>query len=165
MRQIMVDWMDEVCSEFMLRRETYHLAVFYIDLYLTKTKDVLRTQLQLVGVTSMYIACKVNEIYHPNVHDFVRSTDNGYTSAQILDKELDILKTLGFEMNPPTLNYFGNMYMTQWDNFYEANKAHPIFNEGGTKVVIFKSDTPDSYQLYLQFMTVIDMMLYDVETL
>jgi hypothetical protein len=33
---MLVDWMMEVCDEFALTRETFHLAVNYVDLYLSK---------------------------------------------------------------------------------------------------------------------------------
>lgn len=35
MREILIDWMIEVCEEFMLKRETLHLSVSYIDHYLS----------------------------------------------------------------------------------------------------------------------------------
>ena len=31
-----MDWMMEVCDEFHLTRETFHLAVTYTDLYLSR---------------------------------------------------------------------------------------------------------------------------------
>jgi hypothetical protein len=36
MRLLLFDWMMEVCDEFALTRETYHLASTYTDLFLTK---------------------------------------------------------------------------------------------------------------------------------
>ena len=36
MRAILLDWMMEVSSEFLMKRETYHLAVMYVDKYLSK---------------------------------------------------------------------------------------------------------------------------------
>jgi len=36
MRLLLTDWMMEVCDEFALMRETYHLAVIFTDLYLTR---------------------------------------------------------------------------------------------------------------------------------
>lgn len=35
MREILIDWMMEVCEEFMLKRDTLFIAVDYIDRYLT----------------------------------------------------------------------------------------------------------------------------------
>lgn len=36
MRAILVDWMNEVCSAFRLKRETFHYAIHYLDRYLEK---------------------------------------------------------------------------------------------------------------------------------
>lgn len=34
MREILIDWMTEVCEEFMLKRETLYISVNYIDRYI-----------------------------------------------------------------------------------------------------------------------------------
>jgi hypothetical protein len=34
MRAILFDWMMEITNEFTLKRETYHLALAYVDRYL-----------------------------------------------------------------------------------------------------------------------------------
>jgi hypothetical protein len=36
MRAILLDWMMQFSSEFCLKRETFHLAVCYVDVYLQK---------------------------------------------------------------------------------------------------------------------------------
>jgi len=36
MRLLLLDWMMEVCEEFGLKRETYHLAASFNDLYLSR---------------------------------------------------------------------------------------------------------------------------------
>jgi Cyclin, N-terminal domain len=59
MRAILIDWMMEVCSEFHLKRETFHLAVAYLDRHLSKAETVPKLKLQLVGLTSMVIATKI----------------------------------------------------------------------------------------------------------
>jgi len=59
MRAILIDWMMEVCCEFHLRRETFHLAVTYVDQYLSKSEPITKGKLQLVGLTAMVLATKV----------------------------------------------------------------------------------------------------------
>ena len=86
MRAILVDWLIEVHNKFKLLPETLFLTVNLIDRYLEKC-DVVRTKLQLVGVTAMLIACKYEEIYAPEVRDFVYITDKAYTKEEILDQE------------------------------------------------------------------------------
>lgn len=37
MKILLLDWMNEVCAEFDLRRETFYLAYYYLNLYIDKT--------------------------------------------------------------------------------------------------------------------------------
>ncbi len=45
--------------------------------------SVLRSKLQLVGASSMFLAAKFEEIYPPEVGDFVYITDDTYTKIQV----------------------------------------------------------------------------------
>ena len=40
--------------------------------------------MQLVGVAAMFISCKYEEIYAPEVKDFVYVCDKAYTKEEIL---------------------------------------------------------------------------------
>ncbi len=86
MRAILIDWLVEVHLKFKLVPETLYLTVNLIDRYLEKV-DVMREKLQLVGVTAMLIASKYEEIYAPEVQDFVYITDKAYSKQEILDCE------------------------------------------------------------------------------
>ena len=55
MRCILVDWLVEVADEYRLHNETLHLAVNYLDRFLSQMA-VLRGKLQLVGTATMFIA-------------------------------------------------------------------------------------------------------------
>ena len=83
MRTILVDWLVEVTEEFRLCTETLHLAINYIDRFLS-IMHVQRNKLQLVGTSSMLLACKLEEIHPPEVSMFVEITDNTYTSEQVI---------------------------------------------------------------------------------
>jgi len=50
----------------------------------------------------MLIATKYEEIYAPEVKDFVFISDNAYTSEQILAMEYNILKVLNFNITTPS---------------------------------------------------------------
>lgn len=50
----------------------------------------------------MLIACKYEEIYAPEIRDFIYMTDKAYSKEQILNLETDILKTLDFNMTVPS---------------------------------------------------------------
>lgn len=118
MRAILIDWLVEVHLKFKLVPETLFLTVNLIDRYLNK-KVIMRNRLQLVGVTAMLIACKYEEIYAPEVRDFVYITDKAYTKEEIFNMENDILKTLDFNVTvPSSFRYMEifNRYLKLEDN-------------------------------------------------
>lgn len=82
MRSILVDWLVEVHLKFKLVPETLYLTVNIIDRYLSKT-EVTRPKLQLVGVTSLLIASKYEEIYPPELRDLVYICDRAYSKLEV----------------------------------------------------------------------------------
>ncbi|KAL0594327.1 Cyclin-A2 [Plecturocebus cupreus] len=109
MRAILVDWLVEVGEEYKLQNETLHLAVNYIDRFLS-SMSVLRGKLQLVGTAAMLLASKFEEIYPPEVAEFVYITDDTYTKKQVLRMEHLVLKVLTFDLAAPTVNQFLTQY-------------------------------------------------------
>jgi G2/mitotic-specific cyclin-B, other len=82
MRSILVDWLVEVHLKFKLVPETLYLTINLIDRYLTK-REVSRPKLQLVGVTSLLIASKYEEIYPPELRDLVYICDRAYSKNEV----------------------------------------------------------------------------------
>lgn len=109
MRAILVDWLVEVGEEYKLQNETLYLAVNYIDRFLS-SMSVLRGKLQLVGTASMLLASKFEEIYPPEVSEFVYITDDTYTKRQVLRMEHLVLKVLSFDLAAPTIYQFLTQY-------------------------------------------------------
>ncbi|XP_074531012.1 cyclin-A2 [Halichoeres trimaculatus] len=109
MRAILVDWLVEVGEEYKLQNETLYLAVNYIDRFLS-SMSVLRGKLQLVGTAAMLLASKFEEIYPPEVAEFVYITDDTYTKKQVLRMEHLVLKVLSFDLAAPTINQFLTHY-------------------------------------------------------
>jgi len=105
MRAILVDWLVEVAEEYKLQTETLYLAVAYIDRFLSYM-SVQRAKLQLVGAACMFIACKYEEIYPPDVGEFVYITDDTYNKRQVLRMEHLVLKVLEFDLSTPSSHLF-----------------------------------------------------------
>ncbi len=82
MRSILIDWLVEVAEEFKLECQTFYLAVSIADRFLS-CMSVVRSKLQLVGTTSMYLASKFEEIYPPEIGDFSYITDDTYSKVQV----------------------------------------------------------------------------------
>lgn len=110
MRSILVDWLVEVHLKFKLVPETLYLTVNIIDRFLQIHK-VSRPKLQLVGVTSLLIASKYEEIYPPELRDLVYICDRAYTRPDIIEMEECILKTLGYQITIPSAHAFLVRYL------------------------------------------------------
>lgn len=59
MRAILLDWLIEVCEVYKLHRETYYLTIDYLDRYISSKSNISKSQLQLIGITCLFIASKV----------------------------------------------------------------------------------------------------------
>lgn len=114
MRSILIDWLIEVHLKFKLMPETMYLTVNLIDRFLEKT-PISRRNLQLVGVTAMLLASKYEEIFAPEVRDFVYITDQAYTKEQILRMEAAMLTAVDFKLSVPTSYMFINRYLKAAD--------------------------------------------------
>ncbi|KAF5792268.1 putative cyclin domain-containing protein [Helianthus annuus] len=105
MRGVLIDWLVEVAEEYKLLSHTLYLTVSYIDRFLS-VNVLNRKRLQLLGVSSMLIAAKYEEISPPHTEDFCYITDNTYTKQEVVKMEADVLKALKFEMGNPTVKSF-----------------------------------------------------------
>ncbi|XP_057452490.1 G2/mitotic-specific cyclin S13-7-like isoform X3 [Lotus japonicus] len=101
MRSITVDWLLEVHNRFKLMPETLYLTINILDRYLSST-DIPKKELQLVGISSMLIACKYEEIYPPQMIDLVSISNDAYTKHQIHSMERSILEKLQWYLTVPT---------------------------------------------------------------
>ena len=97
MRAILVDWLIDVHLKFKLVPETLFMCINLIDRYLCK-QQVSRCKLQLVGVAALFIASKYEEIYAPDIKDFVYVCDKAYTKEEIFQMESSILMNLSFDL-------------------------------------------------------------------
>lgn len=62
MRCRLISWLLEVCLHFRLHRETWYLAVYFIDRYLSIRSGLSKHSLQLLGISSLFIAAKLEVI-------------------------------------------------------------------------------------------------------
>lgn len=65
-------------------------------------KRLARKELQLLGISAMLTASKYEEIWAPEVNDFVCLSDRAYSNEQILRMEKVILGKLEWTLTVPT---------------------------------------------------------------
>ena len=92
-----INWIISVCERFSLLPETFYLSLNIFDRYLEKNK-LSQNNLQLISCTSIFIASKYEEIYAPEINDFIFISKHTFSKEEILETEYEILKSLNFDL-------------------------------------------------------------------
>lgn len=124
MRAILVDWLIEVHRRFRLKRKTLFQTIYIIDLYLSQ-KIIQKSRLQLLGIASLLISCKQNEIFYPPILEFLYITNNAYNKEELLGMEMLVLQTLNFEILSATSEEFYNII----SKAFNFNKKQHLLGE------------------------------------
>ena len=111
MRCILIDWIISLQNKFFKKSSTLFLTINLIDRYLSK-KSIHRTKFQLLGVTSLFIAFKYEEIYMKNINDFIDLTARAFDKAEILSMEKTIINLVEFDLDLPLSNDFFDLLST-----------------------------------------------------
>ncbi|PPR99967.1 hypothetical protein GOBAR_AA20700 [Gossypium barbadense] len=111
MRGILINWLIEllftlslsqqVHLKFDLMQETLYLMVTLLDRYLSEVQ-IKKNEMQLVGLTTLLLASKYEDFWHPRVKDLISISAEAYTTEQVLKMEKLVLKELKFRLNVPT---------------------------------------------------------------
>jgi len=109
MRLLLVDWMVEVQQQLEFNHEILYLSVKLLDLYLN-SKRIEKEKLQLLGGAAMLVACKFEERMAPPLDDFIYVSDNAYDRNELVKMEIDILRTLQYDIGAPLSYTFLRRY-------------------------------------------------------
>jgi len=132
MRCRMVDWMIEVFTNYKCEDSTFFIAVNIMDKYLKeseKTRVLQPGELHLIGVTSMFIASKYQDIYPlrlRTVHEKI--AHKKLSTADIKAKEEEITKSLNYVICKTTQWEFVSIFIEDLfynvgNNFYISDKT------------------------------------------
>lgn len=97
MKLIVLEWIFSLKLKFRLRSRTYYIAIYLHD-YLREKLNIARDSYQLYGAACLYIASVYNEIYSPEICDFIYMTNNAYTKKQFTEMIDQILREFEFSM-------------------------------------------------------------------
>ena len=113
MRKIVSDWMLEVCEEQQCQAEVFHLAVNYMDRFLSRV-SLKKTQFQLLGCVCMFLASKFKETCPLPSENLVIYTDNSVSTHEITVSQ-KIYKNSILQVN--ILNTFYKLLLRHFRNF------------------------------------------------
>lgn len=100
MRMILIDWLIDIHNQFKLVTESLFLSVNILDRFLG-IHIVSMKQLQLIGISCLWIAAKYEGREYPSVDELSSVTNGACTSLQIIRTEACILNTLNFTITVP----------------------------------------------------------------
>lgn len=112
MRQILIDWLSEVCDHLKLTREVLFLTVNYIDRFLTRIR-VPQSEFQLLGIACAWVASKYEAVHPPSGRRLIHLTNNSYTLRQLHSMETMVLQALEFNLGSPTALKFCDYILQQ----------------------------------------------------
>lgn len=103
LRSKIMDWMVEVLKLYNQREETIYRSFYILDLYLQK-KKININYLHLIGTACIFIASKNEEVnFLPTQIILDKICYNKFTKKDLLAAELDILNTINFRVNFPSI--------------------------------------------------------------
>ena len=92
-RGFLVEWIIDVNRKFRLLSETLYVTISIIDRFLSKV-NIKKSQLHMLGVASILIASKYEEIYPPELKDLLAISENKFSKEEVLQMEFTILTAL-----------------------------------------------------------------------
>ncbi|XP_068189558.1 G1/S-specific cyclin-E2-like [Antennarius striatus] len=149
MRTVLLDWLIEVCEAYTLHRQTFSLAQDYFDRFMLTQNHVEKHLLQLIGVTCLLIASKIEEARPLKVAQMVDVTADSYSEEEIVEMELRILKALEWKMWSETSLSWLNAYFQLASVSAGADLLVPQFS-------------PD---VYLQMTRLLDLCVLEIKSL
>lgn len=96
-------WFDQLGDSFQLKAETLAMATNYLDRYLSR-RSCGNVSFQLASIASIFLASKIEETRPFRTSDFVTLSDGLFTASDLRLMELELLCTLKWHLNPPTVH-------------------------------------------------------------
>jgi hypothetical protein len=124
-REKMCEWSYRVCDHFHAPRDIVAISFSYLDRFLDRCQCD-RTTFKLAAMTTLYMANKTcgvvqpSSSYHHRRHNTptmsIRTLANlsrgEFEMSHIAEMEMILLKTLGWKVNPPTVQAFVDCFLS-----------------------------------------------------
>jgi cyclin B len=108
-RAFLVEWIIDVHRKFRLMPESLYLTVLIVDRYLSLVQ-IKKSQLHILGLTSILVATKYEEIYPPSLQELLGVSENKFSRRDVINMEHDMLTTLEFAVQAPSAYRFLERY-------------------------------------------------------
>ena len=135
------------------------MSLTYTDKFLEQTsKQYGPEDLQLVGVTAVYIAAKVEEVYVPSIKYFSKCTNYSQSVKKICVMEREMMQVLKFKLHPVTLLTWVDWYTKAWDEYAGKFNLHALTE---CEDAFFRVFTYHSYNRLRSLLSYLDAVAID----
>ena len=145
----MTDWMIEVLHNFKCDDQTFFLAVSLMDRYFKnkgETRDI--GKLHIIGVTCMFIATKYEDNYPLKMKMvYEKIAHKKLKIEEIKTLELDILKTINYQIPAPTVLDFLRVYLQEVLDIGHQGKTS--LTKEQEEAIPKNSDSPEGLKLLI----------------
>ena len=161
----MVDWMIEVLTNFKCEDQTFFLAISLLDRYLKNKRECQEiADLHIMGVTTMFIASKYEDIYPLKMKMvFEKIAHKKLSIERIKALELDMLKQIHYKIPAPTVLDFLKIYLKE---VLEINHhGNTSLKKEEKEAIPTSSETPEGkkHLIYKMAMYLSKMSLHDYD--
>ena len=160
-------WMMKTCEEFAFKRDTYHNACYYFDMFLIINNQKLndKSELELIGLTCIVISAKLEEIQLPRLKEYAELLSNSqFNIKSIIEMEKKICSKLSWRLIIITKNIWLSWYICQWDLFIDTidNIKEELLNLlTEDDILYYKKPNDNSYYNFRKISQLIDIMTLD----
>lgn len=98
-RAMLISYMVEISDLFQLKNKTLYLSVQLMDRLFAREK-ISRYYFQLVAISCLFVSSKYEEIYYPEIRDWLDIGGKKYTEENLKKMEELILFSLDFNLLP-----------------------------------------------------------------
>lgn len=140
---ILIVWLTEVAHEYKLAPRTYFYAIDLLFTILPKIDQIIKDNLQLYGITCIYVSCLINEIMIPELSDFSYITDNSSTEKEIAIASRQIVEAMDYNLIRSTCTDYYMIYQS----FYPLTPRDITI--GIAALQILSSSRPEIYTKYI----------------
>ena len=162
-------WLMEVCEEYAFKRETFHLTVYNVDRYMSRTKNIRDwSQFYFIATVILNLCAKIEEVQIPKIEEYLFSlnekSDRNYYDFDMYETEQSVIIQLNWKALPMTINAWLSWHICQWDLFIdsmEGVKENYLKHMKEKHIVYFKKKEDKAYNNYRSITQLIDLFVLD----
>eukprot|EP01023_Acetabularia_acetabulum_P002608 TRINITY_DN11087_c0_g2_i7.p1 TRINITY_DN11087_c0_g2~~TRINITY_DN11087_c0_g2_i7.p1 ORF type:complete len:355 (-),score=39.62 TRINITY_DN11087_c0_g2_i7:449-1513(-) len=137
LRLLVTRLIGHIVEEEDLQEQTFHLAIRYMDRFLSKQR-IEKMRLVLIAIVCLLLAAKFEEREPPSAKHLLKYTREAYDINQMLDVEREVINELRTLLTPTACAAFGTfqpllgeMFLNQQELKQVVQKSQNIINNAG----------------------------------